>query len=79
MHHILGRYMGKMCDDQEGDLLVSGVGSYIYSSGESVDLGCVGSSMETKYLTACIGWDREFLGQFLFLQSLFPVSVHNSS
>ena len=64
---------------KKGVPLISGIRSYVYSSGESVDLGCMGSSMETKYLIARAGWDREFLGQFLFLQSLFPVSVHNSS
>lgn len=79
MHHILGRYTSKMCDDREGVPLISGIRSYVYSSDESVDLGCMGSSMETKYLLAHTGWDREFLGQFVFLQSLFPVSVHNSS
>lgn len=79
MHDILGRYMGKMCDDREGVPVISGVQSCVYSSDESVDLGCMGSSMDRKYLVAQAGWDREFLGQFLFLQSLFPVSVHSSS
>lgn len=38
-----------------------GVQNYVYSSDESVDLGCMGNSMERKYLIAHAGWDREFL------------------
>lgn len=58
MHYILGRYVSKMCDDREEVPLISGIRSYVYSPDESVDLGCMGSCMETKGLLACAGWDR---------------------